>query len=113
MIGGLVARQSIIRARPARVDDGRGNLQDDWSTPTTDTFPGWAVDAGATVEDLTNRDGTRVEYTIRGPIDDDVRAGDRITWLGDEYRVDGAPLKQPGPTSATSHQIVKLTRWEG
>lgn len=113
MIGGVVARHSMLRARPARVDDGHGNLEDDWSNPDEVTFDGWAVDAGSTAEDLDNREGRRVEYTLRGPIGHDVRAGDRLTWLGDEYRVDGAPLKQPGPSSLTSHQIVKLTRWEG
>lgn len=108
-----VRRHTITRERPARVDDGRGNKEDDWSNPETADYEGWAIDAGGTAEDLANREGTRVDYVIRGPVSADIRARDRIILLGETYRIEGRPVVQPGVTPATTHQIVKLSAWEG
>lgn len=113
MIGDLVARHTLLRERPARVADGHGGLEDDFTDVPLVPLPGWAVDAGATIEDSQNREGELIRFTVRGPIDADVQAGDRITYDGDQYQIEGAPMKQPGPSSRTSHVILLLRRWEG
>lgn len=113
MIGGIVAKQTITIQRAPVIDDGRGNLTPDWSSVTETPSPGWAVDAGDTSEDTTNRDGASVSYTLRGPWNVDVRGSDRVVMFGDVYEVFGDVLRQPGPTQLTSHVIVRLTRWEG
>lgn len=113
MIGGIVARFTLQRERPLRVADGHGGFEDDFTGVPLVPLPGWAVDAGATVEDTQNRDGALIRFTVRGPIDSDVLAGDRITYDGDRYQIEGAPAKQPGPSSRTSHVTLLLKRWEG
>lgn len=114
MIGGLAARHTLTRLRVPAVDDGRGNVQPDWTAAPEETaLPGWAVDAGSTVEDLVNRDGAEVSFTVRGPADADVRSTDRIRFAGVDYEIDGGVRRQPGASAATSHMILLLTRWEG
>lgn len=113
MIGGLVARHTITVQRAPIVDDGRGNETADWSVATETASSGWAIDAGDTAEDLANRDGTSASYTLRGPWSSDVRGSDRVALFGEVFEVVGEVVRQPGPTEATSHLIVRLTRWEG
>ena len=113
MIGGLVARHSIVRKRPTMVSDGRGGQEPDYASTTDIAITGWAADAGNTVEDTTNRDGASIEWTLRGPFDADVQRHDLITLFGDDYLIDGEVLRQPGPTGATSHTILRLVRWVG
>ena len=113
MIGGLVARHAITVVRAPLVDDGRGNKARDWANAAEAPSPGWAVDAGATLDDTTNRDGASTEYTLRGPLAADVLATDRVRLFGDLYLIDGAVLRQPGVSPATSHTIIRLIRWEG
>ncbi|MEX1078884.1 MAG: head-tail adaptor protein [Homoserinimonas sp.] len=113
MISGLVARHTLSRERPNRVSDGRGGFEDDWTDVEPVDLKGWALDAGASQEDLQNRDGSLIQYTARGPMTADVQTGDRITFNGEQYQIDGAPVKQPGPSPVTSHIIMLLRRWEG
>lgn len=115
MIGGLTARHTLTRQRGVETDDGRGGTETDWNDPAELPIPGWAVDAGSTAEDLQNREGSAAEYTVRGPLDADVRPGDRmlLPWDADPFEVDGEVLRQPGPSAATSHCIVRLKRWVG
>ncbi|WP_425836958.1 hypothetical protein [Microbacterium sp. PA5] len=113
MITGAVARHSIVVVRAPLVDDGRGNETRDWVNATETTLHGWAVDAGSTIEDETNRDGSAVEYTIRGPYTADVVATDRVRLLGGLFQVTGGVMRQPGPSPLTSHTALRLTRWEG
>lgn len=113
MIGGKVARHSIVRERPDRVPDGRGGEKSDFSGSAPVTLRGWALDVGATVRDLEHRDGALIAWTARGPISADVERFDRITAFGDWYMIDGAVLRQPGPTDRTSHTILFLKKWKG
>lgn len=113
MIGGLVARHAIVVVRAPLVDDGRGNVTRDWTQATERELDGWAIDAGNTTEDEVNRDGSSVEYTVRGPLAADVEAQDRIRLLGDLFVIEGGVLRQPGPSPLTSHTILRLIRWEG
>ena len=113
MIGGLTARHKIGRERPELVDDGRGGERLDFSNAVLVELKGWALDAGATAKDAENRDGARIEWTARGPFTADVERHDRITVFGEQYQIEGAVRRQPGPTELTSHTLLTLTRWEG
>lgn len=113
MIGGRVARHTLTVRRAPLVDDGRGNKRRDWANATESTSLGWALDAGGSAEDTTNRDGAAVAYTARGPFAADIQASDRIILFGEEYKIDGGVERQPGPTRVTSHTIMRLTHWEG
>jgi len=109
----LVFRHAVSRLRAGRMDNGHGGTEPDWATPDVVVIPGWAIDAGDTTLENTNREGTSVAYTIRGPMDADVRAGDRILWMGTTFDIDGDVVLQPGPSPTTSHCIIKLIRWAG
>jgi hypothetical protein len=109
----LVFRHAISVVRAPLVDDGRGNKTRNWGAASETTIPGWAVDAGSTVEDEANRDGSAVEYTLRGPFDADVASGDRVRLMGGLYSIVGGVLRQPGPSPLTSHTILRLTKWTG
>lgn len=113
MIGGLVARHTISRERPLLVDDGRGGERKDFSNATPVELSGWALDSGVTTKDAEHRDGASIEWTARGPFGADVERHDRITVFGELYQIDGAVMRQPGPTGVTSHTILLLKRWEG
>lgn len=109
----MVAHHPIVVVRAPWVDDGRGNTTPDWANATETPSLGWAVDAGSTVEDESHRDGSAVEYTIRGPFTADVLATDRVRLLGGLFQISGGVMRQPGPSSLTSHTILRLTAWSG
>lgn len=113
MIGGLVAQHTIGIVRAPIVDDGRGNETPDWSAAVTTPSAGWAIDAGNTAEDLNGRDSDTAEWTIRGPYAADVRPTDHVELLGVTCTIVGAVMRQPGPTSLTSHTILRLKRVDG
>lgn len=108
MIGGRVARHTIVIVRAPLVDDGRGNQIPDWGNATRRDSQGWAVDAGDTTENLDGRDSTTATWTIRGPYAVDVVATDHVELLGVECEIVGAVLRQPGPSERTSHTILRL-----
>lgn len=95
------------------VGNGRGGLEADFTGVVPVNLPGWALDAGNTLADRQNRDGAVVQWTARGPFDADVDRHDRITVYGGKFQIDGAVIRQPGPTSRTSHTILLLVKWEG
>lgn len=113
MISGLTTRHTIQRERPTATPDGRGGTDYDFTDAVLVDLPGWALDSGATVEDLDHRDGAQIEWTARGPYLADVERHDRVTVLGERYRIEGGVRRQPGPTGLTSHTILLLKRWEG
>lgn len=113
MIGGPVARHTVGIIRAPKIDDGHGNEDFDWGEQAETESHGWAVDAGATAEDTTNRDGDSIEYTLRGPYRADVLATDRVRFEGDVFLIEGAVMRQPGPSALTSHTIIRLIRWAG
>ncbi|TCJ28760.1 hypothetical protein E0W80_04475 [Microbacterium sp. PI-1] len=113
MIGGIVARHSLVRERPQMVDDGRGGVEADFTNATPTDLHGWALDAGNTVADLQNRDAASIRWTARGPFDADVERHDRIVVFGEQFKIDGAVVRQPGPSPRTSHTILMLVSWEG
>lgn len=113
MIGGAIARHTIVVLRAPLIDEGHGNEDFDWASASETESPGWAIDAGETAEDTAHRDGAAVEYTLRGPFAAGVLATDRVRLFGETYLIDGGIRRQPGPSAMTSHTIIRLTRWEG
>ncbi len=114
MIGGTVARHAITVVRAPLVRDSRGNDTRDWDAAAEHESRGWAIDASdGQTEDKTNRDGSAVQYTLRGPLAADIRATDRVRLFGDLHRIQGGVLTQLGPSALTSHKVVRLIAWEG
>lgn len=113
MITGPTAQHALLRERPTATPDGRGGTDYDYDGAVAVSLPGWALDAGPTVGDLQNRDGVEIVWTARGPYAADIERHDRITVLGEKYRIEGAVRRQPGPSALTSHTILELKRWDG
>ena len=113
MITGLTSRHTIQRERPDAVPDGRGGIEYDFTGAVLVYLPGWALDAGNTLADEQNRDGALIQWTARGPFTADVERHDRITVFGEQFLIDGAVRRQPGPSSLTSHTILLLREWVG
>jgi hypothetical protein len=103
----------VTRKRAPLVDDGQGGFERDWSAAVSEPLGGWGVSAGGTEEDEERRDGSRVEYTVRGAFDADVLPSDRVVLFGDEFEIDGGVLRQPSPNGLADHTILRLKRWEG
>lgn len=113
MIGGIVARHTLVRERPDMVDNGRGGTEADFTDATAVDLAGWALDAGNTTADLQNRDGASIRWTARGPFEADVERHDRVIVFGEQLKIEGAVVRQPGPSPRTSHTILLLVAWEG
>lgn len=113
MIKGRTARHTISRERPARVPDGRGGTRSDFTGAASVAIPGWSLDVGASARDMANRDGALIAWTARGPFEADVARHDRVTVYGEQFQINGAVLRQPGPSARTSHTILFLEKWEG
>lgn len=108
------ATEVIYRLRAVLADDGHGNLLPDWSQPPEETaIPGCTAQPGATNELETNRDSVLVAWTVWAPYGSDVRAGDRVSYLGRVYAVNGEPGAWRSPTGAVSNLQIQLRAWEG
>lgn len=95
------------------VPDGRSGREASFQGVQKVDLHGWALDAGDTRRDAVNRDGALIQWTARGPFTADVERHDRITVFGERFQIDGGVIRQPGPTSLTSHTILSLAKWAG
>jgi hypothetical protein len=109
----VIDREPITRKRYPLADDGHGSQAIDRSAnPAVLVIPGCDVQPGATQEDLQNRDGTLVQWTVYAPGHPDVRSTDAVVWQGVEYAVEGEPARWPG-SPAVKHTVIMLKTWEG
>ncbi|WP_066041912.1 hypothetical protein [Herbiconiux solani] len=109
----MIDRETIIRKRYPLIDDGHGGQERDrGANPDILPIPGCDVQPGATQEDLQNRDGALVQWTVFAPGHPDVTATDDIEYQGETYAVDGKPARWPG-SPAVKHTVILLKTWEG
>jgi hypothetical protein len=100
--------------RPTVAQDSAGDDVVSWAGVVPISSSGWAVGVGDATENNDARDGVTATYTlVKRGLDVDVRPTDRVRLFGEDYEVDGEVLRQPGPSSLTSHTIVRLKRAEG
>lgn len=86
----------------------------DWENTNKLTISGCSVQP--TVTSL-SQDG-RVLGVISGltaylPPNADVKAGDRIEYMGKKYTINGDPLVWPSATGCLDHIQLNLERWNG
>lgn len=106
------ATEPLTRERPQRADDGHGGYDDDWSEPDVLELFG-SVQPGASAEELQNRDGTLIQWTVYLQGRPDVRSTDRVMYDGEPYAIDGQPARWKSPTGALDNTVLLLKRWEG
>ena len=104
--------QSIVRLRPGTRTE-RGSEIYDWSDPDRLTINGCSVQPSSTSLSQDGRvEGVTDGLTVYGPVDADVRAGDRIEFAGAVYTILGDPLVWPG-VGRLAHIQLNLQRWRG
>jgi hypothetical protein len=106
-------RDTVDVIRPA-VKSVRGSDVPDWDGAAEHSIAGCQVTAAATQQE---RDGRVVNvaesYTLRAPVDADVRPGDRIRWRGKVYEVDGEVFHSESPMGRASTTRCALRRLKG
>lgn len=108
----MIDNETITRKRYPLVDDGHGGEQRDRNAePDVLEIARCDVQPGATQEDLQNRDGSLIQWTVFAQGHPDVVATDDIEYRGETYAVDGTPAKWPG-SPAVRHTVILLKAWE-
>lgn len=105
------ATQSITRVRASTTEDIYHNDVVDWGLASETLISGCSVQPGATTEDLINRDGVLIQWTVFAPSGTDIEATDRVKYLGATYEIDGEPDRWA--TGVLDHVRFFLKRWEG
>ena len=104
--------QSITRLRPGTKTE-RGSTVPDWTSPSAKVINGCSVQPSGTSLSQDGRVlGVTDGLTVYAPVDADVRAGDRISYGGNVYTINGDPLIWPG-VARMQHIQLNLTRWRG
>lgn len=102
---------TVIRAP---LKDVRGTKVRDWANAATHAVENCLVTAQSTMQD---RDGRELQisdtYRLRAMYDADIDAGDRITWDGETFEVDGDVFKTKSPTGRVSSTRCAISKWSG
>lgn len=96
-----------------------GALVEDWSNPVEHTTGPGAIEGGDSTEDHYLAETTEIAFTWNGPVDADVKAGDRVSFVYagrtfEDYEVVGLPrLMADDLGLGLDYQLVKLSKREG
>lgn len=104
---------TVVRQRATTVDDGHGNLVEDWTAPNELSIPGCRVQPLSSEEILLHREaGLEVTRRLLAPFGSDVLASDRVVF-GDTYEVGGEPSGFRSPSGVAAHDEILLRRFDG
>jgi len=104
---------TIVISRPKKVNS-RGSLIDDWSNPTQTTVNGCSVQPSSTSLSMDGRVlGITDSWTAYLPSGTDVKEGDRVTFNGQTFVINGAPEPRHSPMGRISGIQLNLKRWSG
>ena len=85
------------------------------------TYPGTAaksvlgcsVQPGSATVDLQARDNVTILYTAFIPAGTPVTRHAKVTLEGDEFAIDGVPLRWKSPLGTVDHIVLPIIAWEG
>lgn len=104
---------TVVRRRPAFVDDGHGNTEPDWDDVDDLSIPGCRVQPLSSEEIVAFREsGLVVTKRLLAPLGSDVLATDRIVF-GDTYDVGSEPQGFRSPKGSADHDEILLRRADG
>lgn len=109
----LFAKQSIVLVLPSMIEE-RGNLVEDWSSPSRETVEGCSVQPGAGARDTEHEDAVTADYTVYLPPDAvvDRRARVELPTTDGQFILQGEP--QPWIFGmSTDHVRIRLRRRNG
>lgn len=105
-------KDTVTRLRP-KMQESRGSLIPDWSTPESLLISGCSMQPASTSLTTDGRVlGISDLYMLFAPSNADIRAGDRITFNGLTYEVDGDVRLQPA-ACRLDHLEISLRRYHG
>lgn len=105
------AVDEIVVTEPVWVDD-RGTQVATYPGPGV-PVAGCSVQPGAATLDLQARNNAEIEWTAFVPPGAVVTRHHQVTWQGENYKIDGAPLVWTSPLGDLDHIVLPLIRWEG
>lgn len=101
-----------VTVERAPLVDSRGTKVPDWNHAESWEVSGCSVQPVQGSTTWTDpRQAVTVRATLYAPPSADIQAGDRITYQGHKYAIDGAPLPWKSPTGAVSHIQCALVDW--
>lgn len=107
------ASQSVVRLRPS-VKMSRGSEVPDWSNPSELVISGCSIQPTSTGLSQDGRVlGINEGYTVYLPPGSDIKAGDRVSFGGNVYTINGEPKAWEGATGRVSHVQINVERWAG
>lgn len=104
---------SVTRLR-ATVTTKNGAQYYSWTDPDTLVVSNVQVTAQSTSRDFEGRVlNVSDRRTLRASYDADIKAGDRVSWNGDTYEVEGEVFHTKSPTGRVSSTRCTLVRFTG
>lgn len=102
---------TVTVTRPG-TKESRGAIVADWSGATSREVGGCWVGNQSTSTDA-GEEGreANARATLYAPPGADVRRGDKVTYAGADYAVDGEPLPYPSPLGGIDHIECPLVDW--
>lgn len=91
-----------------------GRTERDWAIAQTHVVGGCSVQTTNTNANLADPSAVAgVDVTLYAPPAADIADGDRITWGGRQFVIDGVPYAWTSPTGRVSHVQARLVAWAG
>ena len=107
------ANDEVTRIRPG-TKESRGSTIPDWSQPNVLKISGCSVQPAQTTLSQDGRVlGLTEGYTVFFPPGSDVKAGDKLTWNGQDFQISGEPRQWNSPTGRVSSLQAAIERWAG
>ena len=106
------ATVTVTVERPA-TKEARGARVADWSGATRTEVAGcWVGNASSSSDPSDQGRAATTRLTLYAPAGTDVRRGDRVTYAGTRYAIDGEPLAYQSPFGGIDHIECALVDWE-
>lgn len=106
--------RDVVTVIRAPLVDRRGTQVRDWANATSIEIGGCSVQPSQSTRDFDGRTlSVSEEWALYAPPGADIRAGDRVSWRGVDYEINGAPMPWESPTGRISHIWARLSEWSG
>lgn len=101
-------RDTITRLRAPLVPDEYATPanQRDWENATATEIAGCSVQPVTGLEHDQGREAVTTRWRVYAPAGADLQAGDRVTFAGETYEVDGPGQDWPSPTGMLGKSVV-------
>ena len=106
-------RETVTIER-APIETRNGMEYRNWTKATASTVGNVQITAQATSREFDGRTEQLVDRrTLRAPYAADIKPGDKVTYKGNDYEVDGEVFHTESPTGRVSSTRCALIRWRG